>query len=147
MEKKKILLIEDETELVEIYEEVFKKFGFEIETLKWGSAALERLKEIGEEKTKKPDLILLDLILPDINGIKILEKARAEEGTKDIPFFILTNYSDPELEKIGKELKVEKYVIKTEVTPIQLAQIIKKWFKNKNLSFHSKTLVSHSVKI
>jgi len=130
--KLKILLIEDETELVEIYEEILKKTGFEIETLKWGNTALERLKEIKEGKSKKPDLILLDLILPDINGMEILEKARTEEETKDIPFFILTNYSNPELERIGKELKVEKYVIKTEVTPVQLAQIIKKWFKDKN---------------
>ena len=130
--KLKILLIEDETELVEIYEEILKKTGFEIETLKWGNTALERLKEIKEGKSKKPDLILLDLIVPDINGMEILEKVRTEEETKDIPFFILTNYSNPELERIGKELKVEKYVIKTEVTPVQLAQIIKKWFKDKN---------------
>lgn len=131
--KLKILLIEDEAELVEIYEEILRKAGFEIETLKWGNAVLERLKEIEEGKVKKPDLILLDLILPDINGMKILERARAEKRTKDIPFFILTNYSDPELERISREFKVEKYLIKTEVTPVQLVQIIKKWFKSKNL--------------
>ena len=126
---KKILLIEDEPRQIEIYEKVISEAGFEIESLKWGKEGLQRLEEIKAKKKEKPDLILLDLILPDINGIVILEKAKLDPELKDIPFFILTNYSDPELEKMGKELGAEKHIIKTDVTPSQLVKIIKEWFK------------------
>jgi len=126
---KKILLIEDDPRQIEIYEKAIGEAGFEIESLKWGKDGLERLEEIKTKKKRKPDLILLDLILPDINGILILEKAKLDPELKDIPFFILTNYSDPELEKMGKELGAEKHIIKTDVTPSQLVKIIKEWFK------------------
>ena len=128
---RKILLIEDEPRQIEIYEKAISEAGFEIESLKWGQEGLERLEEIKSKKKEKPDLILLDLILPDINGIAILEKAKLDLQLKDIPFFILTNYSDPELEKTGEELGVEKHIIKTDVTPSQLIKIIKDWFKKR----------------
>ena len=129
---KKILLIEDEPQQIEIYEKAIGEAGFEIESLKWGEEGLERLEEIKSKKKEKPDLVLLDLILPDINGIVILEKAKSDSELKDIPFFILTNYSDPELEKTGEELGVEKHIIKTDVTPSQLSKLIKEWFKKQS---------------
>lgn len=125
---KKILLIEDDPQQIEIYEKAVREAGLEIESLKWGKDGLERLEEIKAKKKKKPDLVLLDLILPDINGITILEKAKSVPELKDIPFFILTNYSDPELEKMGKDLGAEKHIIKTDYTPSQLVKIIKDWF-------------------
>ena len=126
---KKILLIEDDSCMIDIYETVLKKAGFEVETLKYGHQAQKRLKKIKEGKKEKPDLILLDLVLPDINGIEILKQSRAEKGIADIPFFILTNYTDPDLEKISRKLKVEKYILKTDFTPSQLVKEIKEWFK------------------
>ena len=126
---KKILLIEDDSCMIDIYETVLKKAGFEIETLKYGHQAQKRLKKIIEGKKEKPDLILLDLVLPDINGIEILKQSRAEKGIADIPFFILTNYTDPDLEKISRKLKVEKYILKTDFVPSQLVKEIKDWFK------------------
>ena len=129
---KKILLIEDELQLIEIYETILKKTGFKVETLRYGFEAQQRLKEIIEGKREKPDLILLDLILPDMNGIEILKEAKNNEATKEIPFFILTNYSDSDLEEISKQLKAEKYIIKTEFTPSQLAKLIDQWFRAKN---------------
>jgi len=126
---KKILLIEDEPEQIEIYEKVISKAGFKIESLRRGEEGMKRLEEIKAKKKEKPDLILLDLILPDINGIVILEKARSAPELKDIPFFILTNYSHPDLEKMGKNLGAEKYIVKTDVIPSQLVEMIKVWFK------------------
>ena len=126
---KKILLIEDDSCMIDIYETVLKKAGFEIETLKYGHQAQKRLKEVIEGKKEKPDLILLDLVLPDINGIEVLKQSRAEKGIADIPFFILTNYTDPDLEKISRKLRVEKYILKTDFVPSQLVKEIKDWFK------------------
>jgi len=126
---KKILLIEDDSCMIDIYETVLKKAGFEVETLKYGHQAQRRLKKIGEDKKEKPDLILLDLVLPDINGIEVLKQSRAEKGIADIPFFILTNYTDPDLEEISRKLKVEKYILKTDLVPSRLVKEIKDWFK------------------
>lgn len=69
--KFKILLVEDDLPTIDIYEEILKKSGFDIETLKWGKDAFELLERIKEGKEKKPGLILLDLILPDVNGVEI----------------------------------------------------------------------------
>jgi CheY-like chemotaxis protein len=132
---KKVLLIEDEPLQIKIYEKVIKKAGFEIESLRQGKEGLKRLEEIKAKKKEKPDLILLDLILPDINGIAILEKAKTDPELKDIPFFILTNYSAPELEKKSKDLEAEKYIIKTDITASQLLQFIKDWF-GRSKKFH-----------
>jgi len=126
--RKKILLIEDEPLQIEIYEKVIKEAGFEIENLEWGKEGLKRLEEIKAKKKERPDLILLDLILPDINGLAILKKAKTDPELKDIPFFIFTNYSAPGLEKTGKDLGAEKHIIKTDVTSSQLVKLIKDWF-------------------
>ena len=128
---KKILLIEDDKPTIEIYEEVLKRGGFEVETLKTGFEAIERLEEIKKGKKEKPDLILLDLILPGFDGIEILEKAKGEEKIKNLSFFILTNYTAPEAEKRVKELGIENYIVKANTPPSQLVKIIKDWFKKR----------------
>ena len=123
---KKILLIEDDLATIEVYETIFKKAGFDIETIKWGEEALNRVKEIEENKSPKPDVVLLDLILPDINGIGVLKEIRKNEKTKDLLVFILTNYTDVQLEKMGYSLGSERYLLKTDYTPSQLIEIIEK---------------------
>ena len=125
---KKILLIEDDSCIIDIYSTVLKKAGFEVETLKCSKDAIERLEKILKGVGEKPDLILLDLVLPDINGIEVLKKARSQKGIDDIPFFILTNYTNPDLKIISKKLKVEKYILKTDLIPSQLVKEVKDWF-------------------
>ena len=127
---KKILLIEDDSCIIDIYSTVLKKAGFEVETLECSKDAIERLEKILKGVGEKPDLILLDLVLPDINGIEVLKKARSQKGIDDIPFFILTNYTNPDLKIIGKKLKVEKYILKTDLIPSQLVKEVKDWFQN-----------------
>jgi CheY-like chemotaxis protein len=124
---KKILLIEDEPMHIEIYGTALRKAGFEVEAIDWGYKAIERIKEIREKKAKKPDLILIDLVLPDISGLEVLEEMRKYEETKDIPSFILTNYTSREIKEYGlKELAAEEYIVKIENTPSQIVEIIKK---------------------
>jgi len=125
----KILLVEDDKPTIELYEEVFKRAGFEIETLDFGYKAIERIKEIKEGKKEKPDLILLDLILPDMNGILILEEAKKYPETQDLRFFALTNYLDPELNQELIKKGIEKILPKTNFTPSQLVEIVKSALK------------------
>ena len=124
---KKILLIEDEPMHIEIYEDALKKTGFEVETIDLSYKAIERIKEIKEKKAPKPDLVLVDLVLPDINGLEVLEEMRRYDETRDIPSFILTNYTSHEIKEYGlKELAAEQYIVKIEKTPSQIVEIIKK---------------------
>ena len=127
--EKTILLIEDDLPTIDIYETVLNKAGFKVETIKWGEEALEKVKKIREGKAEKPDLVLLDLILPDTNGIRILEEIRKYKETKDLRVYILTNYTDNKLEEIGNTLKIEGYLLKTDYTPEQLLKIISKKLK------------------
>ena len=127
---KTILLIEDDFAIIDVYTIVLESAGFKVETITLGAQALEKMKEIKKGKVKKPDLLLLDLILPDMNGIDILKAMRKEKETKDIAVFVLTNYTDRELEKMGYNLKSEKHLLKTDYTPTQLVKLIKKRLKS-----------------
>jgi len=123
--KLKILLIEDDKLTIDLYEEIFKKNGFDVETIEWGEGAIKRLKEIREEEKPRPDLILLDLILPDMNGLLILKEAKRYSQTKDLKIFALTNYSSPDLNEELVREGINEILLKTEFTPKKLISFIK----------------------
>ena len=76
-----------------------------------------------------PDLILLDFLLPDIDGMEVLKEIRAQKDAKDIPIFILTNYTDEKLGQKGLFLKNEKYLLKTKHIPRELVEKVRKELK------------------
>jgi len=129
--KKTILWVEDDQMLIDLYTETLKAAGnFTVEFMKLGQLALNRLNEIEAGKAEKPNLIMLDLLLPDINGDKILEAIRATPSTKDIPVYILTNYGGEQMEtKLTQDLDAEKYLVKTEWGPLKLIPLIKEKMK------------------
>ncbi len=126
---KKILLIEDDLVTIELYEAVFKKAGFDIETITTATEGLERLKEIKQGKKEKPRLILLDLLLPDTNGNSILKQAKSWSETKDILIFVLTNYTNPKLTKELLKQGADKFLVKTDYNPSELLDIVKQSLK------------------
>ncbi len=129
--KPKILIIEDDRPTIKLYKEFFKMAGFEVEILDSGKKAIERLREIRKGKKEKPDLILLDLILPDINGISVLKEARKYPETKNLKIFVLTNYNNPELNQELTKEGIDKILIKIEYSPRDLIKIIKESLKLK----------------
>ncbi len=121
---KKILIIEDEKMLGEIYRDKFIQEGFEV--------ILAETVEEGIEATRKekPDLILLDILLPKTNGIGFLEWLKKEKELFSIPVIAFSNYDDPKTKKEAAELGIKDYLIKTNYTPQEIVDKIKSYLKN-----------------
>jgi two-component system, OmpR family, alkaline phosphatase synthesis response regulator PhoP len=128
--KKLIYLIEDDFGVIDVYKTGLEIIGkFKVEVFETCQKIKEKIEELGRDAKGIPDLILLDLIMPECNGIQILQDLKSKEATKNIPVFILTNYGSKELQKMGFDLKTEQYLIKTETTPTLLVEIVKKRLK------------------
>src|SRR6266404_4620335 len=95
--KNTVFLIEDELDIMYVYKTALKTAGIDVEPLGSGKEAMEKIKKVQEKIEQKPALVLLDLVLPDINGLEILNSLRQHEVTKDIPVFILSNYDSEAL--------------------------------------------------
>ncbi len=119
--KSKILIIEDEEILAEMYKDKFLEAGFDVFSVFNAEDGLILAKK------EKPDLIILDIILPRENGISFLRKLREEKDIFSIPVVVLSNYDDPLTKKEAKQLKAKDYLIKTDFTPAQLIKRIKKY--------------------
>lgn len=126
IKQKSILWVEDEQSLIDVYTDALKiTDNFNVEFMKLGQSVLDRIKEIEQGKAEKPDLILIDLLLPDVNGETVLEQLKKTPATKDVPVFVLTNYTKEESQRrIIDELKGEKFLIKTEWEPSKIISLI-----------------------
>ena len=123
MYMKKILFVEDEPSLQKAVSEVFIQEGFELLSASDGEEGLKITKE------EKPDLILLDLILPKKDGFEVLKELKADEKLKDIPVIVLTN-----LEGIGDvekaiQLGATTYLVKANYRLEDVVRKIKDFLK------------------
>lgn len=84
----KILLVEDDPLVYRLYQKLFEKEGYETELGTNGQEGLDKLANF------TPDVILLDIMMPQMNGIEMLEKLKADPATKNIPVIVLTNVTD-----------------------------------------------------
>ncbi len=119
---KRILFIEDEPALQKILGEALSKEGYEVIAALDGEAGL-RLVE-----TKKPDLVLLDLILPKIDGFEVLRRIKEDPETKEIPIIVLTNLERMEDVDRVSELGAITYLVKDNYTLEEVVEKIKKTF-------------------
>jgi DNA-binding response OmpR family regulator len=117
---KKILLVEDDPFLVDIYSTKFKESGFEIEVVKKGDQALDKIKEL------KPGIVLLDIILPGVDGWEILKNIRQDKKLKDIKVVILSNLGQEDEVEKGVKLGADKYIVKAYYTPAEVVKEVKK---------------------
>jgi len=117
---KNVLLIEDDPSTMEVYKIALEQAGFVVDTADSGEDALEKIKEDGH------DLILLDYILPGVDGGVVLREIRKNPKTKKIKVLIITNYSKEALESKGKFIAGEKFVIKADYPPMKMIELIKK---------------------
>jgi two-component system, OmpR family, alkaline phosphatase synthesis response regulator PhoP len=116
---KKILIIEDEKILSEMYTDKFREAGFLVISAPEAEEGLEVAKK------EKPDLIILDILLPKGDGISFLQKMREESGLSMTPVVVFSNFDDPTTKKAAFRLGVKDYLIKTNYTPREIIEKIK----------------------
>lgn len=117
--KKRILIIEDDNDLRQLYAEVLRDEGFEVNEAADGQAGLDKV--LGEFY----DLLLLDIMLPKRDGLEILKAARSQKGLADLKVVLLTNLGRESIIKEGFELGADGYLIKSEIDPGKLVSEVK----------------------
>ena len=118
--KIKILLVEDDSFLLSMYNAKFETENFEVVTAEDGEKAVKlALKEL-------PDIILLDVMLPRMDGFEVLKTLKAEKDTRGIPVILLTNLSQKERVKEGLSMGADDYLIKAHFMPSEVVEKIKK---------------------
>lgn len=117
---KKILFIEDESAIQKTFGEVLSQEGYEIISALDGEIGLRLAK------TKKPDLILLDLVLPKMHGFDVLKNLKEDRETKNIPVIILTNLEGIKDVDAALQMGAKTYLVKTQYTLEELVEKIKK---------------------
>jgi DNA-binding response OmpR family regulator len=122
-ELKSILLVEDDEFIRELYKRQFEKAGFHIDAAMNGADGFALARE------NVYDLLLLDIMMPDMTGIDLLNKLRQEEKTKSTQVIFLTNLGQEKIMEEGKALGALGYLIKSDFTPDQLIEEVKKIVK------------------
>jgi DNA-binding response OmpR family regulator len=115
----KILLIEDDKFLRELIIQKLGKEGFEVVEAAEGETGVVKIEE------EKPDLVLLDLILPGIDGFEVLRRIKENQAVSSIPVIILSNLGQRDDVEKGIELGAVDYLIKAHFTPGEIVQKIK----------------------
>jgi DNA-binding response OmpR family regulator len=119
----KVLLIEDDVRVRELYELVLKMDEYQVVTAETGEDGLKKAT------TEDPDLIFLDIRLPGMNGLEVLEHLRQNEKTASIPVVILSNLDDEKTISRGVSLGALEYVVKSRITPQDLSKRVKDYNK------------------
>jgi len=118
--KTHVLLVEDDTFLANIYKTKFEMEGYKISVSSNGEIGLK------DVKSKKPDIILLDILLPKMDGFAVLEKLKKDAEIKDIPVILLTNLGQKDDVEKGLEMGAVDYLIKAHFKPSEVVDKVKK---------------------
>lgn len=119
--KKKILLVEDDQAISIMYKGKLESDGFAVLTAMNGADGLEMARK------EKPDLIMLDIIVPQLDGFSVLAELKNDPKTKKIPIVMLTNLSTDEDRAKGEKMGAIDYLVKANLTPTQVSEKIKKY--------------------
>lgn len=115
----KVAIVEDDQAISQMYRFKFESEGYQVETADNGKLGFELTESL------KPDIILLDLMMPEMNGDEMLAKLRATPWGKKIKVIILTNMGEQEIPDSVKELGVSGIILKADMTPRQVAEKVK----------------------
>jgi DNA-binding response OmpR family regulator len=127
--KKSIFIIEDDINLAGAMQAQFSVIGFDTEINRGNEEDIEAL--INEIKKVDADIVILDLILPKLDGFEIIKKIREDEEIADIYIFIFTDVSDEDSKARGLSVGANQYFIKEDFSPEEFAEKVKKIMENR----------------
>jgi len=124
-EKPYILIIEDDPYILKMYELKLGMEGYEVKTAVNGKIGVEKVGE------KKPDLILLDILMPEMDGFEVLEHLKGYPDTKNLPVLVLSNLGQEDHINKVMSFGVQGFIVKSQYTPSQVVDAIKGVIKKK----------------
>lgn len=127
LEEKVVLVVDDDITLLEMYVERIKEEGAIVVEAKDGEEALEKARET------KPSAVLLDVMMPKVNGFDVLKQLKSDPETADVPVIILSALSDDQKRRQGLQLGASDYIVKAETLPVDVIEKIKKVIASSNL--------------
>lgn len=122
-EKIRVLLIEDEKEVAELYKLKLTLDGYEVMIAEGGQEGLDKAFKYN------PELIFLDIKMPEMDGFEVLKELRKTPKTKDTPVVVLSNFDEQDLIEKGLTLGASEYLIKSQFTPEAISNKVKDWVK------------------
>ena len=122
-DQKRILFVEDDQSVAQMYRLKLELDGYQVFVASDGLQALELTRRL------MPDLIFLDIRLPKLDGLEVLEELRADRRTSAIPAVILSNWNEKELVERGSELGALDHLTKSQTTPANLSSRLREWLK------------------
>lgn len=117
--KKKILIVEDDTFIRDIYQTKFNQESFEVIMAENGIIALEKIEQL------VPDIILLDVVMPYMDGMEVLRLMKDNKVLENVPIVMLTNISEKEKIDEGMRIGASDYLIKSHFTPSEVVHKVK----------------------
>ncbi len=124
MGKKKIIIVEDDNFVAEVYSTKLLEMGYEVRVAQNGEEGLKMIRE------EKPDIVLLDIIMPVMGGVEMLEELKKKEEWKEIPVILLTNVGEKENIQKMRSLGAQDYLIKSHFTPAEVIEKIESILEN-----------------
>lgn len=119
----KILLAEDDLQLVDMYRRKFELEGFDVQFAEDGQMALDILEKW------KPDVALLDIMMPKVNGLDVLKYIKEKKGYEDILTVMLTNLGNEATAEEIYKLGATEYIVKADMTPLEVSEKVKELIK------------------
>ncbi len=116
---KKILLVEDDNFIIDIYVTKLKEVGFSVQSAVNGEDALAKIKQ------SRPDLVLLDIVLPQVTGFEFLQEIKSMPELKNVPVIVISNLGQKKEVEKGLSLGAAKYLIKAHYTPTEVVEEIR----------------------
>lgn len=117
--KGKILIIEDDRYISKMYQLKLSLEGYDVQVAEDGKQGVEKVKEF------MPDIILLDILMPELDGFEVLKIVKSDDTTKDIPILIMSNLGQEDHVQKGMKLGAIGYIVKSQYTPSKVVEKIK----------------------
>lgn len=122
--KKRILLVEDDPLIIKIYSSRLEQEGFKVDIASKGGEVVEKLKE------QRYDLVLLDLVMPELTGFEILQKIKKDDKISSVKVLVLSNLGEKENISKASRLGAVDYLVKAHYTPSEVVEAVSKALRN-----------------